>query len=278
MTTKKIIIIVAAVVLVLGLIVVIVAGGIVGGVLYGIGNSEAANVSRDFLRHSERLKDDIGEVKDFGKVVTGNIQVNSGSGNAELNIKVIGERKEVNATVELVFRGGQQWRVVSAAYQNEAGETINLQSPFESRKFPPRLVVSLFELTSVHPPCSLCLRGESLLAIAHDRDAARLTPQPNDALAPAEPNVYRPGHELTTALQRSAMFPVMDSRIIKISLLWSEEESFSGCEFYKHYVPPGREPVRKPCQENKKLLVCCTENTEPAQRKLKLGHYYQAAA
>lgn len=135
MTTKKIIIIVASVIIVLGLIVVLFVGGIVGVVFYGIGNSDAANVSKEFLKKNERLKRDIGEVRDFGKFVTGNINMNNGDGTAELNIKVIGERKEVNATVELVFRSGQQWRVTAASYRNEAGEKIDLLNPYESRKF-----------------------------------------------------------------------------------------------------------------------------------------------
>ena len=94
MTTKKIVLIIASVVIVLGLIVVLFVGGIVGVVFYGIGNSDAANVSKDFLKKNERLKQDIGEVKDFGKVITGNINVSNGDGTAQLNIKVIGERKK----------------------------------------------------------------------------------------------------------------------------------------------------------------------------------------
>src|SRR4030095_1720796 len=130
MTTKKIVVIVIAVVVVLGLIGILFVGGIVGMVFYGIGNSEAANVSRAFLRENEKLKQDIGEVKDFGSWVTGNINVNNGDGRAELNFKVIGERKEVNATVELVFRGGNQWRVTAASYRNEAGDKVDLLNPY----------------------------------------------------------------------------------------------------------------------------------------------------
>lgn len=133
MTTKKIVAIVVAVVVLLGLLVVVVAGGIVGVAFYSIGNSEAANVSRAFLRENEKLKQDIGEVKDFGRWVTGNINVNNGDGRAELNLKVIGERKEVNATVELAFRSGSQWRVTAASYRNEAGERIELLDPYDSR-------------------------------------------------------------------------------------------------------------------------------------------------
>jgi hypothetical protein len=171
MTTKKIVIIVAAVVVVLGLVVLIFVGGIVGMVFYGIGNSDAANVSKDFLKNNERLKQDIGEVKDFGKFITGNINLNNGDGVAQLNIKVIGERKEVNAVVELIFRSGQQWRVTAASYRNEAGDTVELLDPYESRKFAEAgsLVVELF---SAPPPRPLSLCGESLVPIAHDGEIA----------------------------------------------------------------------------------------------------------
>ncbi|HUS13283.1 MAG TPA: cytochrome c oxidase assembly factor Coa1 family protein [Pyrinomonadaceae bacterium] len=135
MTTKKIVVIVASIVIVLGFIVVLFVGGIIGAVFYGISNSDAALVAKDFLSNNERLKQDIGEVKDFGKFVTGNINLNNGAGNAELNLKVIGERKQVNAAVELAYRSGHQWRVTAASYKNEAGETIDLLNPYESRKF-----------------------------------------------------------------------------------------------------------------------------------------------
>ena len=135
MTTKKIVAIIVTVVIVLGLIVVLFVGGIIGMVFYGISNSDAALVAKDFLSKNERLKQDIGEVKDFGKFVTGNINLNNGEGTAELSLKVIGERKQVNAAVELVFRSGHQWRVTAASYKNEAGETIDLLNPDEARTF-----------------------------------------------------------------------------------------------------------------------------------------------
>ncbi|MDQ6653331.1 MAG: cytochrome c oxidase assembly factor 1 family protein [Acidobacteriota bacterium] len=139
MTTKKIVLIVVSVVIVLGLIVLVFVGGIVGFVFYKINNSDAAQVSKDFLKTNERLKQDIGEVKDFGKFVTGNINIVNGSGTAELSIKVIGERKTVNASVELIYRSGHQWRVTAASYRNDTGETVDLLNPYESRKFIPKL-------------------------------------------------------------------------------------------------------------------------------------------
>jgi len=139
MTTKKIVLIIVSIVIVLGLIVLLFVGGIVGFVFYKISNSEAAQVSKDFLKTNERLKQDIGEIKDFGKFVTGNINIENGNGTAELSIKVIGERKTVNASVELMYRSGHQWRVTAASYRNDDGQTVDLLNPYESRKFIPKL-------------------------------------------------------------------------------------------------------------------------------------------
>ncbi len=139
MTTKKIVVIVVSIVVALGLIVAIFVGGIVGIALYQIGNSEAADAARDFLRKNERLKQDIGEIKDFGSIVTGNIDIKNRDGNATVNIKVIGERKEVNASVDLAYRNGQPWRVMGASYKNDAGETVELLNPYQGRKHSPRL-------------------------------------------------------------------------------------------------------------------------------------------
>lgn len=132
MTTKKVVLIVLSIVIVLGLIVAVFVGGTIGMVFYGISNSDAAAVARDFLRNNERLRQDIGEVKDFGRFVTGNINTVNGDGTAELNLKVIGERKEVNAAVELMYRNGHQWRVTAASYRNESGQTIDLLNPYNS--------------------------------------------------------------------------------------------------------------------------------------------------
>ncbi|MFN2492151.1 MAG: cytochrome c oxidase assembly factor Coa1 family protein [Pyrinomonadaceae bacterium] len=139
MTAKKIVILVVSIVVILFLIVVLFVAGIVGSVFYGINKSDAAKVSRDFLRNNERLKRDIGEVKDFGRFVTGNININNGDGTAQINIKVIGERKTINASVELMYRSGHQWRVTAASYRDESGQTIDLLNPYESRNFSLRL-------------------------------------------------------------------------------------------------------------------------------------------
>ena len=140
MTTKKIIIIVVAVAMLMGLLVVVFAGGIVGFAFYSIGHSEAAITAKDFLKNNQKLKEEVGDIKEFGSFVTGNINVHNDSGDATLNIKVIGERKTVNASVDMVYRSGRPWRVSSATYVNDAGQTVNLLNPYDSQKFIPQLV------------------------------------------------------------------------------------------------------------------------------------------
>ena len=139
MTTKKIVLIVLSVVVVLGFVVVLFVGGIIGFVFYQLGNSDAAEQSRQFLRTNDKLKAEIGELKEFGSIVTGSINMESRGGEARLNLKVIGERQTVNASVHLVLVSGGRWRVTSASYVNASGETINLLDPYDTKVFVPRL-------------------------------------------------------------------------------------------------------------------------------------------
>ncbi|HET9477847.1 MAG TPA: cytochrome c oxidase assembly factor Coa1 family protein [Pyrinomonadaceae bacterium] len=140
MTTKKIVLIVAAVVVVLALLAAVFVAGIVGFTLYQVGNSEAAVKARDFLRNNEQLKADIGEVKDFGSFITGSVHINNNNGEATLKLKVIGERKTVNASVDLVYTKGSAWRVSGASYVDSSGQTIDLLDPYDSQLFIPRLI------------------------------------------------------------------------------------------------------------------------------------------
>ena len=140
MTTKKIVLIVAGVVVVIGFLVVLFVGGIVGLALYQVGNSQAALKAKDFLRTSEKLKQDIGEVRDFGNIVTGSVNLQNGNGEATLNLKVIGEQETVNASVHLLLVSGSNWRVSSASYVNASGQTIDLLDPYDSKILIPLLI------------------------------------------------------------------------------------------------------------------------------------------
>ncbi|MDQ1610709.1 MAG: thioredoxin 1 [Pyrinomonadaceae bacterium] len=131
MTTKKILLIIGGVVAVLGLVVALFVGGIVWVAFSTIGKSEAAQTAKIFLQKNEKLKSDIGEVKDFGFWVTGNINSHNSDGEATLNLKTIGAKKTVPASVNLSYRNGRDWVVVAASYTNDAGQTVNLLNPYE---------------------------------------------------------------------------------------------------------------------------------------------------
>ena len=135
MSTKKIVLIVVGIVAVLGLIVALFVGGITFFVFRTIGHSEAADTARAYLRSNEKLKQDIGEVNDFSSIVTGNINVRNGDGVATLYLKVYGERKTVNARVDLAYRNNRSWRVTDASYESE-GKTIELMQAYEPTPLP----------------------------------------------------------------------------------------------------------------------------------------------
>ena len=140
MTTKRLLLIVGGGVIAIGLLILVFVGGIVGFALYTVGNSDAAMTAKEFLRSNERLKDDIGEVRDFGTFVSGSVNIHNSNGTATLSLKVIGERRSVNASVDLVYRDGRQWRVTAASYRNEAGQTVDLLNAYEAQQPIPLLV------------------------------------------------------------------------------------------------------------------------------------------
>ena len=133
MTTKKIMVIVVSVllgltVLILGFLVTI------GGLwLYAVKNSESAQKAKDYLRNNEKLKQDIGEVKDFGNIVTASVDVRDSNNAVTMKLKVIGEKKTVNATVVLILVQGNAWRVTSASYVNSSGQKIPLLDPYDTK-------------------------------------------------------------------------------------------------------------------------------------------------
>src|SRR6266508_2835496 len=129
MSTKKILLVIGGILLVLGLIIGLFVGGIAWFAFHAIGTSEAAETARAYLRSNQVLKQDIGEVKDFGSIVTGNINAQSGDGEATLYLKVIGENRDVKVRVDLSYRNNRSWRVTGASYDRD-GEPIDLMQGY----------------------------------------------------------------------------------------------------------------------------------------------------
>ena len=129
MSTRKILLIIGGVLGVLALIVALFVVAIGWFVFRTIGNSEAADTARTYLRNNEILKRDIGQVKDFGWFVTGNINVQNNDGVATLYLTVNGEKRDVKAKVDLSYRSNRAWRVTGASYQRD-GQTIDLMQSY----------------------------------------------------------------------------------------------------------------------------------------------------
>jgi hypothetical protein len=123
---------------VLALVAAGFVGAIVGLGLYQVGSSQATVKAKDFLRHSEKLKDDIGEVKDFGSIVRADVSDNTGE--TTLKLTVIGERKTVRASVDLIYTKARTWNVTAASYINSSNQLIDLLNPYDSQIPGPQLI------------------------------------------------------------------------------------------------------------------------------------------
>jgi hypothetical protein len=110
--------------------VAIFVTALLGILEYSINQSDAAEAGRVYLRGNQRLKDEIGEVKDFGSLITGHLRSKPNVGQAGLSFKVYGERKTVNATVSMIAKDGRTWRVTGAEYINDQGRKIILFDPY----------------------------------------------------------------------------------------------------------------------------------------------------
>jgi hypothetical protein len=128
---KKPLVIVGLVIGGLVLLVAVFVAVIAGIAYYSIYKSDAAETARTFLRENEKLKQDIGEVKDFGRLISGQVNSGASGGQATLEIKVYGERKTVPATVTLISKANRGWRVTRAEYINDQGRRVVLFDPYE---------------------------------------------------------------------------------------------------------------------------------------------------
>ena len=139
MIKKKSVFVVGGVLVALALLTTIFIVVIVFLGLYTVKNSESAEKAQDYLRQSEKLKQDIGEVQKFGNIVTAAINDRNGNSEVTLKLKVFGEHKTVNATVDLMLVQGNAWRVTSASYVNSNGQTVKLLDPYDTKVLMPSL-------------------------------------------------------------------------------------------------------------------------------------------
>jgi archaellum component FlaG (FlaF/FlaG flagellin family) len=139
MNTKKVVFAVGTVLGVLAVLTAIFFVAIVFLGLYTVKNSESAEKAKTYLKNNEKLKQDVGEIKNFGNIVMASINERNGNTEVTMKLKVFGERKTVNATVNLMLVQGNAWRVTSASYVNSNGQTISLLDPYDTKVLIPSL-------------------------------------------------------------------------------------------------------------------------------------------
>ncbi|PYS88449.1 MAG: hypothetical protein DMF64_20360 [Acidobacteria bacterium] len=130
MSNAKLFLLVGGLIAGLCLLILLFVGAIAGIVFYSIEHSAATQAAENFLRHNETLKQDIGEVREFGWFISGQINAQGTDGVAGLRLKAIGTRRSAWTTVRLVYRNGGDWRVVGAWYVNAEGRTVPLLDPY----------------------------------------------------------------------------------------------------------------------------------------------------
>src|SRR5207248_7824238 len=130
MSNTKLFLLVGGLIAGLCLLILLFVGAIAGTVLYSIGHSEAAATAKAFLKRNEILKRDIGEVRDFGWLISGQINAQGTDGVATLRLKAIGAQRSAWTIVQLAYRNGGIWRVVGAWYVNAEGRTVTLLDPY----------------------------------------------------------------------------------------------------------------------------------------------------
>lgn len=80
-------------------------------------NSNAFAAATQYISSSPELKEKLGEVKGFGLAPTGSVEIQTNemgeTGQASLNITVMGDKKYMDLTVDLIKEANGDWKVVS---------------------------------------------------------------------------------------------------------------------------------------------------------------------
>jgi uncharacterized RDD family membrane protein YckC len=75
-------------------------------------SSDAYKVAVSEIEQNEEIISEIGGIKDYGMMPTGNINISNGLGKAQLQIKVIGNDKDLNVGVYLTKEPNGEWELI----------------------------------------------------------------------------------------------------------------------------------------------------------------------
>lgn len=75
-------------------------------------NSDAYKIAISEIEKNEQILTETGGIIGYGMMPSGNISISNGQGQAQLEIKVLGNSKDVNISVYLEKEPNEQWRII----------------------------------------------------------------------------------------------------------------------------------------------------------------------
>lgn len=75
-------------------------------------NSDAYRTAISEIEQNQEIINEVGGIKEYGMFPTGGVSVKSGYGEANLEIKVIGNKKELSVSTYLTKEPNEQWKLI----------------------------------------------------------------------------------------------------------------------------------------------------------------------
>ena len=75
-------------------------------------NSEAYKVAIEEIEQHQEILDKTGGIKGYGMMPTGNISISNGEGQAQLQIKVLGNQRDLNVHLYLTKEPNGTWELI----------------------------------------------------------------------------------------------------------------------------------------------------------------------
>src|SRR5690606_37705831 len=77
-----------------------------------IKNSDPYKVATKDIEHSKEIINETRGIKGYGMMPTGNVSISNGQGQAQLEIKVLGNTKDLNVSVYLEKEPNGEWKLI----------------------------------------------------------------------------------------------------------------------------------------------------------------------
>ncbi|WP_299680625.1 RDD family protein [uncultured Tenacibaculum sp.] len=75
-------------------------------------NSDAYKVAVQEIEQNQEILDETGGIKGYGMMPTGSVNISNGNGQAQLEIKVLGNEKDLNISVYLTKEPNGEWKLI----------------------------------------------------------------------------------------------------------------------------------------------------------------------